>query len=126
MLSHLGRYVAAAPCGVAGVVISPSRPRDTVCRSQIFKEGVTEEGVDHVGLYGRRPIADEPPHRLACLPPSLLLYGDKDWVWTPSVRQAAEGALPSCTLHVIERGNHHLYLDLPEVFHTLVEEALRD
>ena len=40
-----------------------------------------------------RPLASEPAARLATLPPTLLLYGERDWVWTPSVRAAAAKVL---------------------------------
>lgn len=93
-------------------------------RLQIFKEGLTNDGSEHIGLYARRPLVDEPPARLATLPPTLLLYGERDWVWTPSVLQAAEEAIPRCTLRVVEHAQHHLYLDVPDQFHKLVTEAI--
>jgi len=99
--------------------LTPSLPP-----AQLFKEGLTEDGSEHFGLYARRPLADESPERLATLPPILLLFGDRDWVWTPSVVRAADEAFPRCTLRVIEHAQHHLYLDRPDEFHKLAAEAL--
>lgn len=67
-------------CGGPGMTSArPSRDR-WVNSFLIFKGGLSAEGVEHFGLYGRRPLAAEAADRLATLPPTLLLYGDRDWV----------------------------------------------
>ena len=78
---------------------------------------------DHRGIYARKPIADEPAERLARLPPTMVIYGEKDWVQTPSALRAAN-ELPNFTLRYQQGAHHHLYLDHPAVFHRFVEEAL--
>ena len=78
---------------------------------------------DDSGLYARRPIADEPPERLAALPPCTVIYGERDWVMTPSALEAAK-RLPGGHLHLVRGGNHHLYFDMPDVFHRLAAQAL--
>ena len=75
------------------------------------------------GIYARRPIADEPKERLATLPPTTVIYGQYDWVQTPSALEAAR-TLPNVTLRLEANAHHHLYLDKPSVFHCLAEEAV--
>ena len=83
-------------------------------------------GAEHQGVYGRRPVADEPPEVLAKLAmPVHAIFGSDDWIFTPSVR-AFVAKLPTATLHMVANGKHHLYRHLPEEFHRLVGEALRD
>ena len=81
------------------------------------------DGEEHRGLYARKPLADEPAARLATLPPTMVIYGERDWVQTPSALRAAE-TLPNFVLRVEPGAHHHLYLDRPSVFHTFAEEAL--
>ena len=81
------------------------------------------DGEEHRGLYARKPLADEPASRLAMLPPTMVIYGERDWVQTPSALRAAE-TLPNFALRVEPRAHHHLYLDRPAVFHAFAEEAL--
>ena len=76
------------------------------------------DGVEHSGLYARRPLHDEPPERLATLPKTLVIFGSKDWVKTPSAERAAR-ELPNFSLHVEPDDFHHLYIDHPELFHRL-------
>jgi pimeloyl-ACP methyl ester carboxylesterase len=84
---------------------------------------VPVSSAEHPGLYGRRPLADEPAARLASLPPCTVIFGDLDWVMTQSALDAAP-ALPGGRLHVVKGGFHHLYFDMPEKFHAMVAEAL--
>ena len=75
------------------------------------------------GEPGSANYADEPAARLASLPPCTVIFGDRDWVKTPSAEDAAR-ALPGGRLHVVKGGFHHLYFDMPEKFHAMVAEAL--
>ena len=80
-------------------------------------------GVEHSGVYGRRPIADEPAEELAKLAmPVVAIFGSDDWIFTPSVR-AFVAKLPNATLHMVAGGKHHLYRHLPTEFHALVGAA---
>ena len=54
------------------------------------------------GLYARRPVADEPAERLAALPPTTVIYGERDWVMTESSLAAAREL--GCRLHVLPGG----------------------
>lgn len=65
------------------------------------------------------PISGDPSPRL---PPTTVIYGTADWMWSPAVEDAVHEL--GCTLHVIEGGKHHLYLDRPQEFRALVEKAL--
>ena len=83
-------------------------------------------GVEHSGVYGRRPIADEPAETLARLAmPVVCVFGSDDWIFTPSVR-AFVAKLPNATLHMVAGGKHHLYRHLPTEFHALVGAALQE
>lgn len=82
------------------------------------------DGAEHTGLYARRPIADEPAERLAALPPVSLIFGEDDWVFTPSCYAALDRLPAGSTLHVEPKGFHHLYMDKPGLFHRLAAEAV--
>ena len=43
------------------------------------------------GVYGRRPIACEPPERLAALGRArvVVAYGENDWLWAAGARARA-------------------------------------
>ena len=74
------------------------------------------------GIYGRRPLAAEPKEVLERMPPTTVIYGTADWMWSPAVEDAVEEI--GGTLHIVEGGKHHLYLDHPQEFRALVESAL--
>ena len=84
------------------------------------------DGAEHKGIYGRRPVADEPPEVLAKLAmPVHAISGSDDWIFTPSVKEFV-AALPNAKLHMVKDGKHHLYRHKVDVFNALVEEAVRD
>ena len=62
--------------------------------------------------------------RRAALPPVARSFGEDDWVFTPSVREALERLPAGSTLHVEPRAFHHMYMDKPDIFHRLAEEAV--
>ena len=78
-----------------------------------------------VTIVGRRPLAHEPPERLARLPPTAIIYGNHDWVSHTTATASAAAALPNCTLHIEDHGNHHLYFDDPARFIEIVEQDLK-
>lgn len=89
----------------------------------VFKQGYHDDE-PHGGVYGRKPLAEEPPERLALLPQTSVIFGDRDWIFTPSVAEAVD-KLPHGKLRMVPGGHHHLYLDQPAKFHALALEALR-
>lgn len=84
---------------------------------------VPVSAAEHSGIYARRPLAEEPAWRLALLPPTSVIFGERDWVMTPSVVDATKRLRGR--LHVVPGGNHHLYFDKPDKFHAVVAKALQ-
>ena len=81
------------------------------------------DGAEHYGIYGRRPIADEPPARLAMLPPTALIFGEKDWLLTPSVDEAVTKFPPGSSLHIEPYVGHQFHIARPDLFNRLVAAA---
>jgi len=90
----------------------------------VFRQGYHGNTL-HSGIYGRRPLATEPRERLQLLPPTSVIFGDRDWIYTPSVADAVR-LLPNGHLHVEPGGSHHLYHEQPAKFHELALVALQN
>ena len=56
--------------------------------------------------------------------PTLVLFGDSDWLHHPGVG-AVVGRNPGARLRTVPRAGHHLYLDNTAGFHREIDEFLR-
>ena len=80
-------------------------------------------------FYAKRAVADEPAEKLANLPSTTLLYGDRDFDYLPTtpeaVKRVAAAASGPVEMHFVTNSDHHLYVDNPPEFHRRVARALR-
>jgi len=57
--------------------------------------------------------------------PALILWGERDWCFTPAFREELARRLPQAEVHVLEEASHYLFEDAPQKCLSAVSDFLQ-
>mmetsp|Transcript_3213 Transcript_3213/g.11658 ORF Transcript_3213/g.11658 Transcript_3213/m.11658 type:complete len:88 (+) Transcript_3213:1186-1449(+) len=70
---------------------------------------------ENPGVYARRSLAQDLVEKLPRSIPLVFLYGDRDWMFHPEVKDIVS-RMPNAELQFVSNSGHHVYLDHPAEF----------
>lgn len=146
---YLGRLVRGTASDVVVGRLHLSNPEEQQLVSNYFWQSLTSGPISHerninwlltpyipglgspppFGFFAKRPVCTQPADRLATLPPTTLLYGDRDLHYIESMPEAVKRVQAThptrpVRMHFVSRADHHLYVDNPTEVHRQVLKAL--
>jgi len=81
-------------------------------------------GRQNINNNQNSPLA--PPTSSAKLPPTVIIYGDHDWLYSPAIHNTVnawqqQGVAERVAVSIVSQAGHHLYLDNPPAFHEVLK-----